>query len=98
MRSLWSITTPKKDEKIFGKHPTQKPETLLDRIVLASTNPGDVILDPFSGSATTGVSALAYGRKYIGIDSNEEYIKNLAIPRLRNVKRRKLERHKPDSD
>ena len=98
MRSLWSLTTPKKDEKIFGKHPTQKPETLLDRIVLASTNPGDVILDPFSGSATTGVSALAYGRKYIGIDSNEEYIKNLAIPRLQNVKRRKLERLKPDSD
>ena len=92
MRSLWSITTPKRDEKTFGKHPTQKPESLLDRIILASTNPGDIVLDPFSGSATTGVSALAFGRKFIGIDSNEEFIKNLAVPRLQKVKRRKLKR------
>jgi site-specific DNA-methyltransferase (adenine-specific) len=92
MRSVWSVTTPKKDEKIFGKHPTQKPEALLDRIILASTNVGDLVLDPFSGSATTGVSALALGRKYIGIDSNEDYIRDLAIPRLENVKRRKSEK------
>ena len=90
MRSLWSITTPKREEKTFGKHPTQKPEALLDRIILASTNPGDIVLDPFSGSATTGVSALAFGRKYIGIELNEEFIKKLAVPRLQNVKRRKL--------
>lgn len=90
MRSLWSLTTPKKEEKLFGKHPTQKPEALLDRIILASTNRGDLILDPFSGSATTGVSALSLGRKYIGIDSNEEYINNLAIPRLQNIKPRRL--------
>ncbi len=90
MRSVWSLTTPKKEEKIFGKHPTQKPEALLDRIILASTNPGDVVLDPFSGSSTTGVSALAYGRKYVGIESNREYIEKLAIPRLGNVKKRKL--------
>jgi len=98
MRSLWSITTPKRDEKTFGKHPTQKPESLLDRIILASTKPGDLVLDPFSGSATTGVSALSFGRKYIGIDSNEEYIQNLAIPRLQNVKRRKPERIRPVLD
>lgn len=91
MRSLWSLTTPKREEKVFGKHPTQKPEGLLDRIILASTNPGDLVLDPFSGSATTGVSALALGRKYIGIDSNESYISELAIPRLQSVKRRRLE-------
>lgn len=82
MRSVWSITTPSKDEKLFGKHPTQKPEALLDRIVRASTNPGDLILDPFSGSATTGVVALRHGRKYIGIDLSAEYTDEFAIPRL----------------
>lgn len=83
MRSIWSITTPTKAEKIYGKHPTQKPTTLLDRIILASTLPDDVVLDPFAGSATTGVSALKFGRKFIGIDSSKEYLENLAIPRLK---------------
>ena len=83
MRSIWSITTPAKAEKVFGKHPTQKPLTLLDRIILASTLPGDVVLDPFAGSATTGVSAIKFGRKFIGIDSSSEYLENLAIPRLK---------------
>lgn len=92
MRSLWSLTTPKKEEKMFGKHPTQKPEALLDRIIVASTKPGDLILDPFCGSATTGVSALAYGRKFIGVDSQEEYLKDLAIPRLENVVRKKVKK------
>lgn len=83
MRSIWSITTPAKSEKIFGKHPTQKPTTLLERIILASTNPGDLVLDPFAGSATTGVSAVNLGRKFIGIDSNAKYLEDLAIPRLK---------------
>ena len=82
MRSVWSIITPKTWEKRHGKHPTQKPEALLERIVLSSTNPGDVVLDPFSGSATTGVVAVRHGRKYIGLDMNEEYINAYAIPRL----------------
>jgi len=83
MRSIWSITTPSKSEKTFGKHPTQKPTTLLDRIILASSKPGDLILDPFAGSATTGVSAINHGRKFIGIDSNVDYLEKLAIPRLK---------------
>ena len=83
MRSIWSITTPTKAEKFFGKHPTQKPTTLLDRVILASTNPGDVVLDPFAGSATTGVSALKFGRKFVGIDSSVDYLDDLAIPRLK---------------
>lgn len=86
MRTVWSITTPQKAEKTFGKHPTQKPIKLLDRIVLASTNPGDLILDPFAGSATTGVSALKHKRKFIGIDSEESYLRELAIPRLESLK------------
>ena len=82
MRSVWSINTPAQFEKRYGKHPTQKPEALLDRIVRSSTNPGDLILDPFSGSATTGVMALRHGRKYIGIDMSEEYTARFAVPRL----------------
>jgi site-specific DNA-methyltransferase (adenine-specific) len=85
MRSVWSVTTPSKSEKIFGKHPTQKPLNLLDRIILSSSNPGDLVLDPFAGSATTGVSALRHGRKFVGIDSNKDYLQNLAIPRLKEV-------------
>ena len=74
MRSVWAITTPKKEEKIFGKHPTQKPLELLKRIVLASTNKGNIILDPFTGSSTTGLAACFYNRKFIGIDTEKEYL------------------------
>lgn len=55
MRSVWQIDTPKPSEKEFGKHPTQKPLELLRRIILASTNSGGLILDPFTGSSTTGI-------------------------------------------
>lgn len=76
MRSVWSIPTPTPDEKIFGKHPTQKPLALLKRIVLSSTNEGSLILDPFNGGGTTGVAAKIIGnRKYIGIDISEDFIK-----------------------
>jgi len=81
MRSVWSINTPKPIEKKFGKHPTQKPEDLLKRIVLASTNKGDVILDPFAGSSTTGLMAYLYGRKFIGIDTEKQYL-DLSIKRF----------------
>jgi len=74
MRSVWSINTPKPWEKKFGKHPTQKPLDLLERIIRASTNEGDVVLDPFSGSATTGLAAKKHNRKYIGIDMEREYL------------------------
>lgn len=84
MRSVWSIATPSKSEKEFGKHPTQKPLKLLERIVLSSTNEGDLILDPFTGSSTTGVIALKYNRKFIGIDMEEEYL-DLSIKRLENI-------------
>jgi len=74
MRSVWSISTPKPIEKKFGKHPTQKPSDLLKRIVLASTNKGDTILDPFTGSSTTGLAAYLCGRDFIGIDTEKEYL------------------------
>jgi site-specific DNA-methyltransferase (adenine-specific) len=82
MRSVWAIGTPKNEEKKFGKHPTQKPIELLRRIVLASTNKNDVILDPFCGSATTGIAALALGRRFIGIDQEKNYLDKIAIKRI----------------
>jgi site-specific DNA-methyltransferase (adenine-specific) len=84
MRSVWSITTPGKHEKRHGKHPTQKPESLLDRIVRSSSNPGDVVLDPFCGSGTTGVVAIRHGRSFIGIDMSREYLESFALPRIRD--------------
>jgi site-specific DNA-methyltransferase (adenine-specific) len=81
MKSVWRFTPPSRNEKQFGKHPTQKPVNLLDRIVRASTKPGDFILDPFSGSSTTGVAALKNDRKFCGIEGEAEHIE-LSIARL----------------
>jgi site-specific DNA-methyltransferase (adenine-specific) len=81
MRSVWSILTPRKDEKKHGKHPTQKAIELLHRVILASTNKNHVILDPFTGSSTTGVSAIQHGRKFIGIDTEKEYL-DLSLKRF----------------
>ena len=83
MLSFWSIKAPGSLEKIYGKHPTQKPLELLNRIVLASTMAGDVVLDPFSGSGTTGIAAIRDGRQYIGIELEENYIKTF-IKRLKD--------------
>ncbi len=81
MQSLWSITPPAKSEKRHGKHPTQKPEALLTRIVAASTSPDQLVLDPFCGSATTGVACARLGRRFIGIERESEYLE-LAAKRL----------------
>lgn len=81
MLSLWRITPPKKEEKMFGKHPTQKPLKLLERIILASTDENDLILDPFLGSGTTAVASILNNRRFIGIDSDEGYC-NLAKLRV----------------
>ena len=75
MKDVWRMSTTKPSEKKQGKHPTQKPLELLIRIILASTNEGDLILDPFCGSSTTGIAAINLKRKYIGIDNEEEYLK-----------------------
>lgn len=81
MRSVWAIGTPKQWEKKFGKHPTQKPIELLKRIISASTNKGDTILDPFTGSSTTGLAAYLNDRKFIGIDTEKEFL-DLSIKRF----------------
>ena len=83
--NVWEISAPGKKEKEFGKHPTQKPEKLLRRIVLASTKEGDIVLDPFNGSGTTGIVANRLKRRYIGIDNEKEYL-DLTIKRFNKEK------------
>ena len=75
MKDVWSFTAPKKNEKKFGKHPTQKPLDLLTRVLLSATNENDLVLDPFNGSGTTGVACALNKRKYIGIELEKNYIK-----------------------
>ena len=71
-----------------GWHPCQMPETLLTRIITASSNPGDCVLDPFSGSGTTAAVAYQLGRNYAGIDTSEQYVNN-ANKRLAELKNKK---------
>lgn len=101
MRSVWSIPTPKPIEKKFGKHPTQKPFDLLKRIILASTKDGDLVLDPFAGSSTAGLAAYLYGRRFVGIDTEEEYL-DLSIRRFEelkaNVERKRKQKRIADWD
>ena len=75
MPDVWKLPTVGMWEKTCGKHPTQKPLRLLYRIILASTQVGETIIDPFAGSCTTGIAANLLDRKFIGIDQNEEYLK-----------------------
>ncbi len=74
MKDVWSGPITSAKEKMYGKHPTQKPIYLLERIILASTKKGDVVLDPFCGSSTTGVACKINQRNYIGIDNNRDFI------------------------
>ena len=74
MKDVWTTSLTKPSEKKCGKHPTQKPLEILDKIILASTKENDLILDPFCGSSTTGISAVNLNRKYVGIDNEKEYI------------------------
>ena len=79
MRSDWSLPICSGQERLkdnFGKkiHPTQKPESLISRIILATTKPGDVILDPFFGTGTTGAVAKKFRRHYIGVEQDPIYV------------------------
>ena len=80
MRDLWEMSLVQGKERIRGKngkalHPTQKPEEMLKRIILASSNKGDIVLDPFLGSGTTTYVAKKYGRDWIGIEKEKQYAK-----------------------
>lgn len=79
---IWSVPTPGPREKVHGRHPTQKPLALLERVLAASAAPGDLVLDPFSGSGTTGVAALRAGCRFLGMERDGSYVE-LAARRLR---------------
>jgi len=81
MKSVWQIRPPEPWEKRHGKHPTQKPVALLERILLASTNEGDLILDPFAGSGTTLLAALRLRRNAVGCELSAEFL-TLSLRRL----------------
>lgn len=84
MKDVWTFTAPKPDEKLLGKHPTQKPVALLERILLAASNPGDLVLDPFMGSGTTALVCTLLTRHFVGIESEAAYL-DLSIRRLDSV-------------
>lgn len=73
MTDVWRIPAIGRWEKSQGKHPTQKPLSVLTRIILSCTDPGDWILNPFSGSSTTGIAANLIGRRFCGIELEEEF-------------------------
>ncbi len=79
MKTVWRIAAPGRDEKRFGKHPTQKPVALIARCIRASTHPGGVVLDPFAGSGSAGVAALREGRRFIGVEADERFIETARL-------------------
>lgn len=85
MKDVWTTSLTKPSEKKQGKHPTQKPLEILDKIILASTNENDLVLDPFCGSSTTGISAVRLNRRYIGIDNEKEYLE-ISKKRFKEIK------------
>lgn len=74
MTDVWQLPAIGKWEKSCGKHPTQKPLGVLARLIQASTEPNAWILDPFSGSATTGIAANLLGRNYLGLEKEEVFL------------------------
>jgi len=87
MKDVWKLPAIAPWEKSFGKHPTQKPLSVLTRLILASTQPEAWILDPFTGSSTTGIAANLANRRFLGIDLEEKF--------LELSKKRKLEIENP---
>ena len=85
MRDVWTLPAIAKWEKKSGKHPTQKPLCVLSRIILASTQPGAWVLDPFAGSSTTGIAANLLGRRYLGMDMCQDFL-DLSIKRKNEIK------------
>ena len=74
MKTVWQFKAPNASEKRFGKHPTQKPLALIERCLRASTHEGDVVLDPFAGSGSTGIAAVKLRRRFIGIEIDPAFV------------------------
>ena len=86
VRTVWNIPNNKSKEEKNCDHPTQKPLSVIDRLVQMASNQGDIILDPFAGSGTSLVSAKKHGRDYIGIEKEKGFV-DLSKNRLESVKR-----------
>lgn len=91
MKDVWDIepeifesSTTTKKEKKHGKHPTQKPIALLERLITMASKEGDLVLDPFNGSGTTGIVAYTLKRKYIGLELDKEYLE-LTLKRFKEI-------------
>jgi site-specific DNA-methyltransferase (adenine-specific) len=82
MKNVWRFTAPGAAEKAHGRHPTQKPLALIERCLRASTQPAELVVDPFAGSASTGVAALGCGRSFIGAEIDPAYVR-IGARRLR---------------
>jgi site-specific DNA-methyltransferase (adenine-specific) len=89
MKDVWKLPAIAPWEKSCGKHPTQKPLSVLTRLILASTKPNAWILDPFTGSSTTGISANLSGRRFLGIDQEEEFL-NISKNRKLEIENNKI--------
>lgn len=88
MTDVWHLPAIAPWEKTCTKHPTQKPLALLTRIILASTRPNDWILDPFAGSSTTGIAANLFGRRYLGVEQESDF---LEISKARRIEIEQLD-------
>jgi site-specific DNA-methyltransferase (adenine-specific) len=84
MKNVWRFSAPGAEEKREGRHPTQKPLALIERCLLAGTRPGDLVLDPFAGSGSTGVAALRLGRRFLGCEVDPRYAR-IAARRLHDT-------------
>ena len=82
MKDVWKFTAPNRTEKRWGRHPTQKPLALLERIIRTATNPGALVMDPFLGSGTSAVACANLGRRCIGIEKDPEFVR-LATERIK---------------
>ena len=85
MHGVWNLPAVKTYEKKVGYHPTQKPECLLERIIMASTNEKDVVLDPFMGSSTTGYVAKKLNRYFVGVEKEKKYF-DIAQVRIKSLR------------
>lgn len=95
MSNVWAFPSTDKREKLHGAHPTQKPLALMIRLIYASTQYGDTILDPFTGTGTTGLAAFKNGRKFIGIDFTKEYL-DIAVRRFEHLRKQLAKYGEPD--
>ena len=84
MTDVWRMPAIAPWEKTCGKHPTQKPLALVTRAILASTQEGALILDPFTGSSTTGIAANLLKRRFVGVDNEKKFL-DMSIKRFKQI-------------